>query len=95
MFYNRSASASVVADQLFVVGPGISPVPAKLVSEIVTGKYVDLCDLLPASLQVKEPEPQLLFDNRLLLTSQPKKSGQRIEDIAMWTKAFTIFSFLL
>ena len=68
IFCNRSASASVVADQPFVVGPGVSPVPAKLVSQIVAGKYVDLCDVLPANLQVKEPEPQLLFDNRLVLT---------------------------
>ena len=58
-FCNRSASALVVADQPFVVGLGVSPVPAKLVSQIVAGKYVDLCDLLPANLQVKEPEPQL------------------------------------
>lgn len=48
-------SASVVADQPFVVGPGISPVMVKIVFQIVTGKYVDLCDLLPANLQAKEP----------------------------------------
>ena len=40
-----------------------SPVPAKLVSQIVAGKYVDLCDLLPANLHVKEPEPQLQLFN--------------------------------
>ena len=62
-FCNRSASALVVADQTFMVGPGISPVPAKLVSQIVAGKYVDLCDLLPAYLHVKEPEPQLQLFN--------------------------------
>ena len=62
-FCNRSASALVVADQPFVVGPGVSPVPAKLVSQIVPGKYVDLCDLLSANLQVKEPEPQLQLFN--------------------------------
>ena len=95
IFCNRSASASVVADQPFVVGPGVSPVPAKLVSQIVAGKYVDLCDVLPANLQVKEPEPQLLFDNRLVLTSQPKESFRRIEDIGMWTEAFAIFYFIL
>lgn len=33
-------------DQPFVVGPGFSPVPAKLVAQIVAGKYVDLSDLL-------------------------------------------------
>ena len=60
---NRSASALVVADQTFMVGPGVSPVLAKLVSQIVAGKYVDLCDLLPANLHVKEPEPQLQLFN--------------------------------
>ena len=60
---NRSASVLVVADQTFMVGPGVSPVPAKLVSQIVAGKYIDLCDLLPANLQVKEPEPQLQLFN--------------------------------
>ena len=62
-FCNRSASALVVADQTFMVGPGVSPVLAKLVSQIVASKYVDLCDLLPANLQVKEPEPQLQLFN--------------------------------
>ena len=62
-FCNRSASVLVVADQTFMVGPGVSPVLAKLVSQIVASKYVDLCDLLPANLQVKEPEPQLQLFN--------------------------------
>ena len=66
-------SASVMADQPFVVEPGISPVTVKLVFQIVAVKYVDLCDLLPANLQVKEPRPHFLFHNCLVLTSQPKK----------------------
>ena len=40
-------SASVMADQPFVVGPGISPVMVKLVLQIIAIKHVDLCDLLP------------------------------------------------
>ena len=43
-------AALVMADQPFVVGPGISPVPAKLVSQIVVSKYIDLGDLLPVNL---------------------------------------------
>jgi len=58
----------------FVVGPGISPVTVKLVFQIVAGKYIGLCDLLPMNMQVKEPELQFLFHNCLVLTSQPKKS---------------------
>ena len=86
---------SPLLDQPFIVGPGFSPVPAKLVAQIVAGKYIDLSDLLAANLVQREPEPQLLFDGSLVLTSQPKKQRQRLEDIASWMEAFAIFSLTL
>ena len=93
---DRSAMlASPLFDQLFIVCPGFSPVPAKLVIQIVAGKYIDLSDLLAVNLVQREPEPQLLFDGRLVLTSQPKKQWRCIEDIASWMEAFTIFSLIL
>ena len=93
---DRSAMLpSPLLDQPFIVGPGFLPVPAKLVAQIVAGKYIDLSDLLAVNLVQREPEPQLLFDGRLVLTSQPKKQRQRIEDIASWMGAFAIFSLIL
>ena len=86
---------SPLLDQPFIVGPGFSPVPAKLVAQIVAGKYIDPSDLLAVNLVQREPEPQLLFDGRLVLTSQPKKQRRRIEDIASWMEAFAIFSVIL
>ena len=81
-------------DQPFVVGPGFSPVPGKLVAQIVAGKFIELSDLLSANLQLTEPEPQLLLDGRLVLTAQPKKQRRRIEDIASWLEAFTIYTLV-
>ena len=93
---DRSAMlASPLLDQPFIVGPGFSPVPAKLVAQIVAGKYIDLSDLLAVNLVQREPEPQLLFDGQLVLTSQPKKQRQRIKDIISWMEAFAIFSLIL
>ncbi|KAK3726195.1 hypothetical protein QZH41_003183 [Actinostola sp. cb2023] len=72
--------------QPFVVGPGYSPVPARLVAQIVSGKFVDLSDLLPSNLTpVTESEPQLLLDGRLVLTSQPKKHKRRLEDVPFFS----------
>jgi len=82
-------------DQPFVVGPGFSPVSAKLVVQIVASKYIDLSELLAVNLVQKEPEPQLLLDGRLVLTSQPKKQRRCIEDIASWMEVFAIFSLIL
>ena len=82
-------------DRPFVVGPGFSPVPAKIVPQIVAGKYVDLSELLAVNLLQKESEPQLLFDGRLVLTSQPKKQRRKVEDIASWMEAFSIFALIL
>ena len=42
-----------------------------------------------------DPEPQLRLDGRLVLTTLPKKQRLRIDDIASWTEAFTIFSLVL
>ena len=64
---------SPLLDQPFIVGPGFSPVPARLVAQIVSGKYINLSDLLAVNLVQREPEPQLLFNGHLVLTSQPKK----------------------
>ena len=59
---DRSAVlASPLLDQPFIVGPRFSPVPAKLVAQIVAGKYIDLSDMLAVNLVQREPEPQLLF----------------------------------
>ena len=59
---DRSAVlASPSLDQPFIVGPRFSPVPAKLVAQIVAGKYIDLSDMLAVNLVQREPEPQLLF----------------------------------
>ena len=85
-----SLAQTPILHQPFVVGPGFSPVPAKLVSQIVAGKFVELHDLLSANLVLHEPEPQLLFDGRLVLTSTPKKPKRRVDDITSWLEAFSI-----
>ena len=56
---------------------GFSPVPAKLVAQIVASKYVDLNELLVVNLVQRDPELQLLLDGRLVL-----RQRRRIEDIA-------------
>ena len=63
-----------------MVGPGFSPVPAKLVSRC--WEFVELHQLLPSNIVLNEPEPQLLFDGRLVLTSPLKKPKRRIGDIS-------------
>ena len=89
------STVNSLADQPFVVGPGYSPVPAKLVSQICSGKFVDLSELLAANLVSSDTKPQLMLDGRLVLSAPPKKPRRRIEDIITWTEAFTVFSLVL
>lgn len=84
-------SASLLADQLFVVGRAFRR-PSKLVNQILAGKYIDLSELLAANLVNADPEPQLLFDGRLVLT---KRQRQRVKDLPSWIKAFSIYSLVL
>ena len=90
-----SATSFPVLNQPFIVGPGFSPIPAKVVGQVVAGKFIDLGDLLPSTVASAEPEPQLLFDGRLVLTSTPKKPKRRVEDIATWMEAFSVFCLIM
>ena len=81
--------------QPFVVGPSFSPIPAKTASQIVTGKYMDLRDLLSVNIVQTEPESQALLDGRLVFLPSTKKQHCPIEDIVTWSKAFTIFTLIL
>ena len=87
--------AALPLQQPFVVGPGYSPVPYKVVSQITAGKFVNLEDLLAENITPNESEPQLWFDGRLVLSHTPKKPKRQISDITLWMEAFSIFYLIL
>ena len=91
---SNAVQTSVLADQPLVVGPGFSLIPVKLVTQILARKFIELSNLLPANLQSKDPEKQLVLEGHLVLTSQPKKSRRRIANIVTWLEA-SIFSLVL
>ena len=90
-----SLAQTPIPHQPFVVGPGFLTGPAKVVSHIVAGKFVDLQEQLSAKLVLNEPEPQLLFDGRLVLTSTPKKLKRHVDDIISWLEAFSVYCLIL
>ena len=95
--FSLGLSAPLVSPSLqqpFIVGPGFSPVPYKIVSQIVAGKFIDLAELLSVNLRESEAEPQLLFDGRIVLSST-KRPKRKIDDILAWSEAFSIFSLIL
>ena len=78
---STSLSSGPLLQQLFVVGPSFSLVPAKNVSQIVSGKFIDLSDLLSTNIAHTEPESQVMLDGCLALTSPAKKNHRGVEDI--------------
>ena len=77
------------------MGPNFAPVPAKLVGQIVPRKFVELSDLLQANIAQSESEPKLVFDGRMILNSNPKRSRKKIDDIVTWMEAFSIVAIML
>ena len=90
-----SSSTVPTLQQPFIFGPGFSPVPYKLVSQITSGKFIDLAELLSDNLRDNEAEPQLLLDGRLVLTTTSKRPRRSIDDIMSWSEAFSIYSLIL
>ena len=87
--------ASPIFQQPFVVGPGFSSIPAKTVSQILSGKFVDLSDLLTVNIVQHEPKSHVYLDGRLVVTPAPKKQRRKVDDIATWSEAFAIFTLLV
>jgi len=76
-------------------GPWVLPSSPKVVSQIVSGKIVDLGHLLQANIAEAESEPQLFFHCPMILTSNPKWSCKKIDDIITWMEASSIFVMIL
>ena len=91
-----NASAWLKTEKAFIVGPGHAPVPAKLVSKITGGEFLELADLLSVNLRAAERAPQVYLEgNSKLLVSNAKRRQVEISDILTWTEAFTIFQMVL
>ena len=64
-----------------MVFSGFTSIPAKLVGQIVAGKFTQLNELSSSNIVLDEPEPQLLFDGCLVLEFTTKKAKRCIGDI--------------
>lgn len=82
-------------DQPFIVGPGFTPIPYKLVQRIINGKFIDLSELLADNLVEAERDPLIFFDGKLTVTAPKKHSHRQIEDIVAWIEAFSIYSLII
>lgn len=89
--------STMPAQQSFVLPPGYSLVPLKLVTQIFANEFVEFSDLLSTNTDQSQSdsEPQLLFDGQLVLTSTPKKPKKQIEDISGWMEAFSVYCCML
>ena len=65
------SSAAVGKD--FVIGPGYSPIPHKLVTKITTGLFVELEDLLPDNLKANKSETQMFLEGKLVVAPARKR----------------------
>ena len=50
------------------MGPGRLPIPAKLVTQILAYKFIELSELIPENLEAPQNEvPSFLFDGRSIV----------------------------
>lgn len=56
----------------FVVGPGSSPIPEKLVTKIKAGQFIDLADQVPENVKAQDSEPQTYLDGKLLVSTKKR-----------------------
>jgi len=73
-----------------LLGAGLPPIPAKIVSRIEAGEFIEMAVLLPERLDptrtlfINEPEP-----------SKTHKRRKTVTNIIEWTKCFAIYTAIL
>ena len=92
-FSSRGESLAASGNKAFVVGLGHAPILAKLVKKITSGEFVKLADLLSTNLPAVDLEPQSFLDGKLLVSK--KRRLVEVEDILIWTEAFTIYQMVI
>ena len=78
----------------FVVGPGFLPISDKMVSNIVSGQYIDLAALLAKPSEVRSTSPLICVDGQVVVSTAPKPP-RRLTDIAQWLQAFAIYMLVM
>ena len=70
----------------FSLGPGHTPIPAKLVSKILTGQFVELADLIPENLDVPEQvQHTITITGSSLVPSSPARPKRKeVIDVVTW-----------
>ena len=75
------------AAQTFVLSDGLAPVPAKLVSKILKGEFVDMSELLRDNLEA-ERKGALLDPSEASSPSSTKCSRREVPDLLSWVQCF-------
>ena len=78
----------------FLIGPGYSPIPYKLVAKITGGQFIELADHLSDNIKAQDVKPQAYLEGKLLVTGTMKQAME-ITDIVTWIEAFSIFCLVL
>lgn len=77
----------------FSLGPGHTPIPPKIVGEIVAGKYIDLADLLAENLDAtrKVPHTFILAGDQMIQSTTAPRKQKEIVDIVTWVECFVSY----
>ena len=93
-----SSSAPVSLTSPFVLGPGRPPIPAKVVTQILCNKFIEMSDLLPENLDLPQCESSsFAIEGGAIvpITRVASKRKQEVTDILTWVECFTSYITVL
>lgn len=80
-------------NQAFISGPSRPPVSAKLVSQILSGKFMELSELIPENLEAPSTEStSFTIEGRSIVpTTTSSRKKTEISDILTWVECFNSY----
>ena len=89
-----SSSGHVGLTSSFILGPGRPPIPAKVVTQTLGNKFIEMSDLLPENLDLPQCESSsFAIEGGAIvpITKVVGKRKQEVTDILTWVECFTSY----
>lgn len=83
-------------EKAFILGPGRAPIPAKLVTQIVSHKFIELSELIPENLEDPQAETTTFsIEGSTIVPKVITRKKQEVSDILTWVECFNSYTAVI
>ena len=83
-------------EKAFILGPGRAPIPAKLVTQILSHQFIELSELIPENLEDPQAETTTFsIEGSTIVPKVISRKKREVSDILTWVECFNSYTAVM